>query len=54
MDAYDIIRRIAPVCDDLMGEATGKRPVQDWGAVNMLLVDAGRWLASHKGAGRKD
>lgn len=25
--------------DDLMGEATGRKPVQDWGRVNRVLIE---------------
>lgn len=35
-----IAERVDPVCGDLMGEVSGDSPVQDWGAVNQLLVDA--------------
>lgn len=46
-----IVKRIEPVVDDLMGEISGASPVQNWGAVNALLLSAATAIRNVEGEG---
>ena len=48
-DLLEIVKKVESVVDDLMGEAMGTGIVQDWGAVNDLLVNTARVLRKAEG-----
>ena len=40
-----VVAKLMKAADMLMGEATGGRPVQDWGLVNTAMCEAAKLVA---------